>query len=136
MGTEKLARNDETWERRHPCRRLKECRRRHAGRDAGAPRFAVWELEDFSMRRGKIYGRACDDLIGVAAALATIIELKSKKARVNVLGVISRAEEIGFDGALACAASGRLPKNSLVISLERSGSLLNARPNAASTLRA
>src|SRR5438132_2677628 len=65
----------------------------HAGRDAGAPRFAVWELEDFSMCRGKIYGRACDDLIGVAAVLATIIELKSKKTRVNVLGVISRAEE-------------------------------------------
>jgi len=107
----------------------------HAGEDAGAPRFAVWELEDFSMRRGKIYGRACDDLIGVAAALATIIELKSKKARVNVLGVISRAEEIGFHGALACAASGRLAKNSLVISLETSRELPGAKMGEGVILR-
>jgi len=95
----------------------------HAGKDACAPRFAVWELEDFSKRRGQIHGRACDDLIGVAAVLVTIIELKRKKARVNVLGVISRAEEIGFHGALACATSGNLPRNSLVISLETSREL-------------
>jgi len=94
-----------------------------ADKDACAPRFAVWELEDFSLRRGQIHGRACDDLIGVAAVLATIIELKRKQARAHVLGVISRAEEVGFHGALACAASGKLPNNSLVISLETSREL-------------
>jgi endoglucanase len=88
-----------------------------------APKFAVWELENFSVRRGRIYGRACDDLVGVAAILATIIELKHSRARVNVVGVISRAEEIGFRGALAVAAGKSLPKNSLVISLETSREL-------------
>src|SRR5207244_5030903 len=33
------------------------------------PRFAVWDLEDFAVRRRRIYGRACDDLVGVAAVL-------------------------------------------------------------------
>jgi endoglucanase len=71
----------------------------------------------------------------VAAVLATILELKRKKARVNVLGVISRAEEIGFHGALACAASGRLPKNSLVISLETSRELPGAKMGQGVILR-
>jgi len=87
------------------------------------PSFAVWELEDFALRQEKIYGRACDDLIGVASALATLIELKRTKARVNCIAVLSRAEEVGFHGALTVANSRALPKNSLVISLETSREL-------------
>lgn len=88
-----------------------------------SPRFAVWELDDFAVRNGRIHGRACDDLVGVASILATLIELKRRRARVNVIGVISRAEEIGFLGAMAAAAAKQLPKNSLVISLETSREL-------------
>jgi endoglucanase len=40
-----------------------------------------------------------------------------------VIGVISRAEEVGFHGALTVAASKQLAKNSLVISLETSKEL-------------
>ncbi|HWF18483.1 MAG TPA: M20/M25/M40 family metallo-hydrolase [Verrucomicrobiae bacterium] len=87
------------------------------------PRFAVWELEDFALRGGKIHARACDDLVGVAAILATMISLQKTRARVNVIGVISRAEEIGFQGALTVADSRLLPKDSLVISLETSREL-------------
>jgi len=85
--------------------------------------FAVWELEDFHVRNGRIHGRACDDLIGVASILATLIELKRNRARVNVIGVIARAEEIGFLGAMAVAAGSMLPKDSLVVSLETSREL-------------
>jgi len=84
------------------------------------PTFCVWELEDFAVRRGRIHGRACDDLIGAVSILATMIELKRTRARVNVLGVLSRAEEIGFRGALTVATGKHLPGNSLVISLETS----------------
>ena len=75
------------------------------------------------MRNGRIHGRACDDLIGVASILATIIELKRRRARVHVIGVIARAEEIGFLGAMAVAASKVLPKNALIVSLETSREL-------------
>ena len=88
-----------------------------------APKFAVWEVEDSAVRKGRIHGRACDDLIGVASILATLIELKRCRARVHVIGVIARAEEIGFRGAMAVAAGKRLPKSSLVISLETSREL-------------
>ncbi len=85
-----------------------------------APEFAVWELEDFAIRRGRIYGRACDDLIGCATILTTLIELKRRRAPTHVIGVLSRAEEVGFHGALTIAEARGLPKDSLVISLETS----------------
>jgi putative aminopeptidase FrvX len=88
-----------------------------------APQYAVWELEDFALRKGEIHGRACDDLVGVASILATLITLRKARARVNVIGVISLAEEIGFHGALVAATSKVLPKNSLVVSLETSREL-------------
>lgn len=87
---------------------------------AVSPQFAVWELEDFTLRRGRIHGRACDDLIGVASILATIIELKRRRVKTHVLGLITRAEEVGFQGALVAAASKQLPPEALVVSLETS----------------
>lgn len=90
---------------------------------AERPKFAVWELEDFALRDGLIHARGCDDLIGVATILATMIELKRTRAGVNVIGVISRAEEVGFQGALTVAESRQLPKNSLIVSLETSREL-------------
>lgn len=96
----------------------------HAKREVKVmPEFAVWELEDFAVRGGRIHGRACDDLIGVASILATFIELKRRRAQVHLIGVIARAEEIGFLGAMAVAASKELPKQALVISLETSREL-------------
>jgi endoglucanase len=88
-----------------------------------APRFAVWDLPDFASETRHIRGRACDDLIGATAVLAALIDLQRSGARENVIGVLSRAEEVGFRGALALAASRKLPKNSLIISLETSREL-------------
>lgn len=95
-----------------------------AGKTSGErPRFGVWELEDFAVRRGQIQGRACDDLVGSASALAALIELKRRRARVNAMALLSRAEEVGFQGALAAAANQLLPEQALVISLETSREL-------------
>jgi endoglucanase len=85
-----------------------------------SPTFAVWELEDFSVRDGRIHGRSCDDLVGVASVLATLIDLKRLGRKVHVIGVISRAEEVGFLGALTVAGAGLVPRGGLVISLETS----------------
>ncbi len=99
------------------------------------PRFAVWELEDFGMRRGRILGRACDDLIGVAATLRALAALNSTNARVNVIGLITRAEEVGLQGALAAAASGELPENALIVSLETSRELPGVKMGSGVILR-
>jgi putative aminopeptidase FrvX len=99
------------------------------------PRFGVWEMEDFAVRRGRIHGRACDDLIGVATILAMLIELKRRRARVHVVGLITRAEEVGFQGALAAVADGALPRNALVVSLETSKEIPPVRMGGGVILR-
>jgi endoglucanase len=85
--------------------------------------FAVWELPDFELKGDRIYGRACDDLIGVASVLATLIELKRRRSRTRVTGVITRAEEIGFHGALAVAGAREVRRDALLVSLETSREL-------------
>ena len=85
--------------------------------------FAVWDLPSFECRGPLIYGRACDDLIGVAVALATLIELQRQGVNEMVYAVLTRAEEVGFGGALAVAKHRLLPKDSLVVSLETSREL-------------
>jgi endoglucanase len=99
------------------------------------PRFAVWEVNDFSVRGDRVQGRACDDLIGCAAILATLLELKRGRARVNVTGVLARAEEVGFHGALMAAASRVLPKDALVVSLETSRELPPAKTGQGVVIR-
>jgi putative aminopeptidase FrvX len=108
----------------------------HAARAVSrTPEFAVWELEDFAVKRGRLHGRGCDDLIGVASILATLIQLKRTRAGVHVIGVIARAEEIGFLGAMAVAAGSTLPKNSLVVSLETSRELPGVKMDQGVILR-
>ncbi len=87
---------------------------------ANEPQFGVWELEDFGLQKNRIIGRVCDDLIGVASILTTLIELRRSRRNSWVIGAITRAEEIGFGGALSLAKSGKLPDDSLVVSLETS----------------
>jgi endoglucanase len=102
---------------------VKQFQFRTAGPLKIRPRFAVWDLEDFAIRSSRIHGRSCDDLIGVATILAVLIELKRKRAKVNVIGLISRAEEVGLRGALAAIGTKTLPGNALVVSLETSREL-------------
>jgi putative aminopeptidase FrvX len=87
------------------------------------PEFAVWELPDFELRGSRLHARACDDLVGVAAVLTMLAELRESRGPVNVLGLISRAEEVGFHGALTMAAAPELPKGTFVVSLETSREL-------------
>jgi len=84
------------------------------------PLFGVWELDDFALRKGRIVGRACDDLIGVAAILTTMIQLNRLRRSAWVIGAITRAEEIGFGGALSLASSRSLLEDALIVSLETS----------------
>ena len=109
------------------------------------PDFGVWDLEDCAFRNGRIYARGCDDIVGVAAVLATLAELKRRRANVRAIGILSRAEEVGFHGALALAAesaadpgrrrSSVLPRETLVISLETSRELPGATMGQGVVLR-
>jgi putative aminopeptidase FrvX len=85
-------------------------------RDFGA--FSMWDLPACELRDGRIHSRACDDLIDCAAIIATFRELERNGAETNVYGLFTRAEEVGFVGAMRLAQSGQIPREVTFISLE------------------
>jgi len=101
----------------------------------GYGRFAMWDLEEFRLADGLIHARACDDLIGCAVIVATFMELEETGAEGACIGLFSRAEEVGFVGALKLASSGLLPEEVTIISLETSAERPPAKIGAGPILR-
>ena len=82
--------------------------------------IGMWDIPDACVTRGMLYARACDDLAGVAAALAALEELVKRKARTRLTVLITRAEEVGFAGSLAALMNHELDPSTSVIGLETS----------------
>jgi endoglucanase len=98
--------------------------------------IATWELPPARVDGDLLYTNACDDLAAAAAALAafdvlggtplrgvadpdkTVAERRATPVRL----LFTRAEEIGFVGALAACRAGTIPKYARVIALENSRS--------------
>lgn len=94
---------------------------------APADGFAMWGFPGFRVVDGLITGRVCDDLLGAAAALAALTEVVERApADVAVWGLFTRAEEVGFLGALEAIRLGTVPTGADVISLECSKALPDA----------
>ena len=87
-------------------------------RDFGA--FRMWDLPACELRDGRIYSRACDDLIGCATIISMLLELDAREIEGNVYGLFTRAEEVGFVGAIEISRSGWLPREITIVSLETS----------------
>ena len=73
---------------------------------------------------GRLRAPACDDLAGLAAALAALDELNQKpdSATRDVRVLLTRAEEIGFVGAIGACKAGTIPKLARLVALENSKS--------------
>ena len=82
--------------------------------------FAMWDLPAFELKKGYIHSRACDDLLGCAEIICLFRELEALNANVHCLGIFTRAEEVGFWGAIQLARADILPKSITVFSLETS----------------
>ncbi|MEM1059395.1 MAG: hypothetical protein AAGK14_09120 [Verrucomicrobiota bacterium] len=83
--------------------------------------FAMWKLPAGSFRGGRWVGRVCDDLANVATMTALLQTLAKEQAEADVWCLYTRAEEIGFLGALAAEKGGLLPpKRVPILSLETS----------------
>lgn len=82
--------------------------------------FGMWDVPAFAVRSGTLHAPAIDDVLSVVVALATLKDLVRRRARTHVWGVFTRAEEVGFHGAIELAKSYRIPRRALVISLEMS----------------
>jgi endoglucanase len=82
--------------------------------------FAMWDLPEFRVEGDLIHARACDDLIGCAVIVSMFMELEAAGAECSCLGLFTRAEEVGLVGAMKLGASGLLPEDITVVSLETS----------------
>jgi putative aminopeptidase FrvX len=107
----------------HPVRRFlggvpEALREKRAIREFGD--FGMWDLPAWRLDGNRLYSRACDDLIGCAAIIATLRTLSGIGSVQPVVGVFTRAEEIGFIGAIQLAKSLRLSPDITIISLETS----------------
>jgi endoglucanase len=90
------------------------------------PRPVVYDLPDFHFDGDMVRMRALDDLAGCASILVAMQTLASEERAGDVYGVFTRAEEVGLIGARLLAEDGRLPADTLVVSLESSLTLPGA----------
>jgi endoglucanase len=97
--------------------------------------FAMWDLPEFHLVDGLIHARACDDLIGCAVIVAMFMELEHSGAQGSCLGLFTRAEEVGLVGAMKLAASGLIPDDLTIVSLETSSERPPSKIGAGPILR-
>ena len=94
-----------------------------------------WALPAPRVRDGKLSAPACDDLAGVAAALATLERLQRRKQPPDVRILLTRGEEFGFLGAMAACRSGTIPRTARVVVLENSKQFADAPLGAGPIVR-
>ena len=82
--------------------------------------FGMWSLPAFERKGDRIRSRACDDLIGCAAMVALLHELERQEIEAACYCLFTRAEEVGFNGAIHLAKNWPLPDSVRFVSLETS----------------
>jgi putative aminopeptidase FrvX len=84
--------------------------------------IARWNFPAPVIKKGLLHAPACDDLAGVAAAICALEKIKKLPNLGHVGVLLTRAEEIGFVGAIAAAKNRTVPKTSRLLCLETSRS--------------
>jgi len=93
---------------------------RIAGGIPAAATFAVWTLPRARCTKRLFISPACDDLAQVSTVLALLRRLALGKAKASVHAIFTRAEEVGFAGALAALKSSTPLASMPTLSLEMS----------------
>ncbi|QBG49059.1 M20/M25/M40 family metallo-hydrolase [Verrucomicrobia bacterium S94] len=92
--------------------------------EPGTP--GMWELPPWKKRGNRLELRVVDDLCGVVSILMTLKRLKDSGARRKVYGLLTRAEEVGFVGAISAAKNRLVDPAFPILGIEAS----KAQPNA------
>lgn len=88
--------------------------------DVSVGDFGYLDLPSIQFKGKTIYTKSADNLAGVALLLDTLLNLKKKRAQADVTVLLTRAEEVGFIGAIFAAGEGWLKKSVPIIVLETS----------------
>ncbi len=81
---------------------------------------ARWSFGRRRARKGYLAAPACDDLAGCAAALAALDRARKRADLIHFGILLTRAEEMGFVGAIHAATTGSIPQNARLLSVETS----------------
>lgn len=93
----------------------------------------VFAPQRLGIKGDLLHAHACDDLAGVAAALAAFDRLRSSMPNVGVL--LTRGEEMGFLGAIGACRSGSIPDGTRLVCLETSRSFADSPIGAGPVVR-
>jgi endoglucanase len=97
--------------------------------------FGTWKLAGPDFTNGVVRAPALDDVAGCGMLLAMLIELADRPLETEVWALFTRAEEVGFIGAIGLAKSGRLPLSTPVISVEMSRAMSGATQGMGPVIR-
>ncbi len=86
----------------------------------------MWDFPGSRIRGSRVSARGCDDLAGVASVLCALRTLVREGVEADVTALLTRAEEVGFVGALAACRDGSIPRGAAVVGIETS----QAQPRA------
>lgn len=95
----------------------------HVEKEVAAGSLGMWDLPDPALDGDRIVARACDDLAGLGALLALLQRLSRNHVSAEVYGLFTRAEEVGFVGAVGAIKSRTVPRHIPVVSIETSSVL-------------
>ena len=85
------------------------------------PAAVLLDLPSFRLDGDIIRARQLDDLAGCATILSALIEVNRGKTNSRtIIGLFTRAEEVGLVGAALAASDETIPKDAIVVSVETS----------------
>jgi endoglucanase len=89
--------------------------------------IGMWDFPDPRVRGTRIHARGCDDLAGLASILCALDELACGRDPCEVYALFTRAEEVGFVGAIAAARRRTVPRSCYLVCMETSSQRPHAR---------
>ena len=97
--------------------------------------LGMWDLPSPQLSNGILRATTIDDVAGCGLLLGALMELGDRPLDTEVWMLFTRAEEIGFVGALGLARSGVLPDSLPVISVEMSKAITGATQGMGPVIR-
>lgn len=94
----------------------------------------TWDVGESRIVGDRLHAPGCDDVAGVTAALVAYDRI-SKKLAGDVRVLLTRAEEVGFIGAIAACKAKSLPRGARLICLENSKSFAESPIGAGPIVR-
>jgi len=87
----------------------------------------TWRMPSAKITKGRLHTSACDDLAALAAAISAYEKMLARpKGLGDVRLLFTRAEEVGFVGAIAAVKAGTIPKGATLVCLENSKSMVDS----------